>query len=66
MTLPPRWQYTSPEQALADARNGTLARHVRAYIDALDEYMAVVRPALGRHLWDDPDSEHTNPAKEAA
>ena len=40
MTLPPRWQYTSPEQALADARNGTLARHVRAYIDALDEYMA--------------------------
>ena len=34
MTLPPRWQYTSPEQALADARNGTLARHVRAYIDA--------------------------------
>ena len=48
------------------SRNGTLARHVRAYIQALDEYMAVVRPALGRHLWDDPDSEHTNPAKEAA
>ena len=34
------------------SRNGTLARHVRAYIQALDEYMAVVRPAMGRHLWD--------------
>ena len=58
MTLPPRWQYTSPEQALADARNGTLARHVRAYIDALDEYMGVVRPALGRHLWDQADERN--------
>ena len=57
MTLPPRWQYTSPEQALADARNGTLARHVRAYIDALDEWMGVPRPALGRHLWDQADEQ---------
>ena len=58
MTLPPRWQYTSPEQALADAMNGTLARHVRAYIDALDEWMGVVRPALGRHLWDQADERN--------
>ena len=57
MTLPPRWQYHSPEQALADAMNGTLARHVRAYIDALDEWMGVPRPALGRHLWDQTDEQ---------
>jgi hypothetical protein len=56
MTLPPRWQYTSPEQALADAINGTLARHVRAYLDALDEWMGVPRPALGRYLTE-PDEE---------
>mgnify|MGYP000864513766 CR=1 FL=1 len=57
MTLPPRWQYTSPEQALADAINGTLARHVRAYIDALDEWMGVPRPALGRHVRDAHDEQ---------
>ena len=39
------------------SRNGTLARHVRAYIQALDEYMAVVRPAMGRHLWDQADEQ---------
>lgn len=43
-------------QAITDARNGTLARHVRAYLDALDEWMGVPRPALGRYLTE-PDEE---------